>query len=142
MASGSRRETDWDDVREVLVALPGVEYQPPSPGVFPNGVVRANKRLLAYPVRRRVQQETGEDGEFVWVRTGESEKAALLHEDPATFFVTPHFATSPGVLVRLWRIDEQRLRQLLLDAWRTVASKRMLADFERSKTGADEQNQG
>jgi hypothetical protein len=27
--------------RAFLVTLPGVEYQPPGPGVFPNGVVRA-----------------------------------------------------------------------------------------------------
>jgi hypothetical protein len=120
---------DWEDVRDLFVALPGVEYQPPGPGVFPNGVIRANKRLLAYPVRGRVQKETGEDGELVWLRTGETEKPALLHENPATFFITPHLATSPGVIVRLWRIDEQHLGELVLNAWRTAASKRMIAEL-------------
>lgn len=138
MKPGKRRqEVDWEDVREFLAALPGVEHQPPGPGVFPHGVVRANKKLLAYPVLGRVQQETGEDGEFVWVRTAKLEKAALLHEDPATFFITPHFSTSPGVIVRLSRIDEQRLRELILDAWRAVATKRMLSELEQGEAERD-----
>lgn len=130
MPKRTRRELDWEDVRELLIALPGVEYQPPGPGVFPNGVIRANKRLLAYPVRGRVQEGAGE---LVWLRTGQMEKAALLHEDPATFFVTPHFSTSPGVIVCLWRVDEQHLRELIRDAWYAVASKRMRAELEQGQ---------
>jgi hypothetical protein len=132
MPKRRRRDFDWEDVRDLFAALPGVECQPTGPGVFPGGVVRSNKRLLAYPVRGRVQQETGEQGEFVWLRTGEMEKAALLQENPASFFVTPHFMSSPGVIVRLAHIDEEHLRELILNAWRTAASKRMLAELDEA----------
>lgn len=132
MPKRKRRELNWDDVRRFLVTLPGVEYQPPGPGVFPRGVVRANRKPLAYPVHRRVREETGEQGNLVWIRTSAVERPALLAGDPEAFFVTPHFATSPGVIVRLDKVDEQHLRELLTEGWRTVASKRMVAELEQA----------
>jgi CubicO group peptidase (beta-lactamase class C family) len=30
MPEERRQEVDWEDVRELLAALPGVEYQPPA----------------------------------------------------------------------------------------------------------------
>jgi hypothetical protein len=64
--------------------------------------------------------------EFVFVKAPPTEREALLHEDPATFFVTPHYANAPGVIVRLSRIDPDALSELLVQAWRTVAPKRLV----------------
>jgi hypothetical protein len=61
------------------------------------------------------------------------ERPALLQGDPSTFFATPHFESSHGVIVRLSRVDGERLRELLTEGWRTVASKRMRAAFDENE---------
>jgi hypothetical protein len=58
------------------------------------------------------------------------EREALLQGDPETFFITPHYDGYPAVLVRLDRVDPTELAELLEDAWRTQAPKRLIARYE------------
>jgi hypothetical protein len=58
------------------------------------------------------------------------EREALLQGDPDTFFTTPHYDGYPAVLVRLDKVDPTELAELLEDAWRTQASKRLIAQYE------------
>ncbi len=58
------------------------------------------------------------------------EREALLQGDPDTFFITPHYDGYPAVLVRLDRVDPTELAELLEDAWRTQAPKRLIAQYE------------
>jgi hypothetical protein len=55
------------------------------------------------------------------------EREALLQGQPRAFFTTPHYDGHPYVLVRLAAVDPQELAELLEDAWRTVAPKRLVA---------------
>ena len=43
------------------------------------------------------------------------------------FFTTPHYDGYPVVLVRLDVVSEQQLAELVEDAWRTQAPKRVIA---------------
>jgi hypothetical protein len=52
-------------------------------------------------------------------------KEALLADDPAVFFTTPHFDGYPAILVWLDRIDEQTLRETIIEAWLVRAPKKM-----------------
>jgi hypothetical protein len=56
-------------------------------------------------------------------------KATLLSSAPDVFFTTPHFDGHPSVLVRLARIRVKPLRELLVEAWRGRAPKRLVAEF-------------
>jgi hypothetical protein len=58
----------------------------------------------------------------------EEEKQALLAADPAKFFTEAHYNGFPAVLVRLAEVDEQELAELLTDAWRCRAPKRLVKD--------------
>jgi hypothetical protein len=51
------------------------------------------------------------------------QRDGLLAEDPATYYVTDHYVNYPAVLVRLNRIQQEALRDLLNVAWRFVMSK-------------------
>jgi hypothetical protein len=42
------------------------------------------------------------------------------------FFLTPHYEGWPGVLVRLEAVDPAQLAELVEDAWRTQAPKRLI----------------
>lgn len=50
-----------------------------------------------------------------------SEKAAVLAEHPDIAFTTPHFDGFAAVLVRLDRLDEDLLREIVTSAWRAAA---------------------
>lgn len=58
------------------------------------------------------------------------EREALLQGDPETFFITPHYDGYPAVLVRLDKVDPTEFAELLEDAWRTQAPKRLIAQYE------------
>ena len=48
----------------------------------------------------------------------EAEKQALLLGEPELFFSTPAYDEFPLVMVRLDRVDAERLAELVVDAWR------------------------
>jgi hypothetical protein len=48
----------------------------------------------------------------------EAEKQALLKGEPDLFFTTPGYEGWPLVMLRLDRVDEERLEELVTDAWR------------------------
>jgi hypothetical protein len=65
------------------------------------------------------------------VRTAdEAEKEFLVRAEPEKFFTIPHYDGYPSVLVRLAAVDRDELTELLTDAWRTRAPKRVLALLE------------
>ena len=58
------------------------------------------------------------------------EREALLQGEPEVFFTTPHYDGYPYVLARLDRIDPVELAELLEDAWRLRAAKRVVAAWD------------
>lgn len=62
------------------------------------------------------------------------EKDALLAADPAKFFTDDHYAGFPAVLVRLAAIEADELAELLADAWRTRAPRRLVKEWD-ARTG-------
>lgn len=52
-------------------------------------------------------------------------KDALIADDPAVYFTTPHFNGFPAVLVRLDAAATEDLEELLTEAWLTRAPKRL-----------------
>ena len=120
---------NWDDVWAILSELPGTELDPPSR--MP--AVRVCGTLVAYlPGNARSRPESAQPGEhFVVIRISYLDRAALLEENPETYFVTPHYQNYPGVLVRMRTIPPDRLlRRLLLNAYRLVAPKRLVRELD------------
>jgi hypothetical protein len=120
----------WETVWELLGDLPGTEQ-----GLLHhNPAVRVRGKLVAYlPNNSRSRPAHAADHEeFLVVRTDFGERAALLAEDPETFFVTPHYENYPGVLVRLASVRPDQLCELLTEAWRLVAPKRLVRDLDEA----------
>jgi len=59
------------------------------------------------------------------------EREALLQGQPEAFFTTPHYDGSPYVLIRLEAVDPEELAELVEDAWRIRAPRRLVAEYER-----------
>ncbi len=60
----------------------------------------------------------------------ESEKLELIASDAKKFFTEPHYNGFPAVLVRLAAIRVPELRELLTDAWRAQAPKKLVREFD------------
>ena len=58
------------------------------------------------------------------------DKEALLRGEPDVFFTTPHYDGYAYVLVRLAAVDPAALRELVEDAWRLQAPKRVVAGYD------------
>lgn len=118
----------WEAVLEFLKGLPEVEED--ATGKREVALVRGT--VIAYPAsnERSRPDNAEEDEEFVIVKIDRHERAALLQEAPETFFVTPHYQNYPGVIVRLATVQPGQLRELLIDAWRIAAPKRLVREFD------------
>jgi hypothetical protein len=106
----------WQSVCEFAKTLPGLEI---GSGAQPG-----------LSVRRKNIGWLREDGATMVVKVDYGERAALMREDPDTFFITSHYEKFPGVLVRLAGVDPEHLRELVTEAWRVRASKTQIRQFE------------
>jgi hypothetical protein len=61
-----------------------------------------------------------------------AEKEAVLAEHVDAVFTTPHFNGYPAVLVRLDRVDEPLLREIVISAWLAVAPAGLAEELRRS----------
>jgi hypothetical protein len=125
---------DWDDVRRIVAALPETsEEEGETIGWRVNGKPLAWER----PLRTSDLAALGDaapDGPILAARVpGLGAREALLADDPDVYFITPHFAKYPAVLVRLPDISVPELEELLTEAWLTQAPKRLAASFLASR---------
>jgi uncharacterized protein YdhG (YjbR/CyaY superfamily) len=91
-------------------------------------VVRVAGKVVAYLASNDRSRPSGvpDNEEFVIVRINFDRREHLLELNPEAFFVTPHYKNYPGVIVRLSTVDQRLLRDLLVEAWRLVAPKRLV----------------
>jgi hypothetical protein len=105
-------------VRRLALALPGVE----------EGLCYGTP---GFRVRGRFLARLWEDGETLIVKCGYDERDFRLRADPETFFTTEHYRGYPTVLVRLGRARRADVQELLEQAWRTQAPRRLIAEYDR-----------
>lgn len=117
----------WDDVRDIVERLPETEEQEAQG--LPRWKVRRKPVAWARPLRKADYEALGPDapdGPVLAVRTSDVlVKEALVADDPAVYFTTPHFDDYPAVLVRLEEIPLDELEELIVEAWITQAPKRL-----------------
>jgi hypothetical protein len=125
----------WEDVRRLVAGLPDTDEHP-SYGGQPSWRVHRKSFVWARPLRAADRAALGaaapDEAEPVLgvCVPDEGDKASLLAAAPEVFFTTPHFDGYAIVLVRLGRISVEELAELVEDAWRTRAPRRLLAAFD------------
>jgi len=104
---------DFDIVRKIGRQLPDVEEGT----MYGSPALKLRGRLVAcLAVNKSAEPES------LVVRTDFEERAALLAEAPETYYLTDHYVNHPVVLVRLARIRDDQLSDLLRSAWRFVTA--------------------
>jgi hypothetical protein len=107
-----------DTVRRMALALP-------------EAVERETWGAPTFRVRGKIFVMFAEGEREAWVKSTHDEQRALTQMDPGTFFVPPYVGPSGWVGVRFGTVDRDEMRELLTEAWRLTAPKRLVDAFER-----------
>ena len=109
---------EWKDVVEIASRFPGV-------------VEGTSYGTPSLTVRKKFMCRLRTNPDALVVRTIDlADRDALLKGEPDVFFITPHYDGYPAVLVRLDAVEETMLAELIEDAWRLQAAKRVVAAFD------------
>ena len=124
--------SDAEDVRRIALALPGTSQV--------EGQLRfaVDGKNFAWVWRERVKGQRARvpQPEVFAVRVAdEEEKQVLIASDPEKFFTEPHYNGYPAVLIRLAEIENEELAELVTDAWRIRAPRRVVAKFDAGAPG-------
>ena len=107
--------TQLGRVRRVCASIPGVEEKLShgEPTFF------TPKRVFAM----FADNHHGEGHLAVWLPAAEGVQAALIDEDPQTYFRPPYVGVNGWVGVELGRVDDEQLGALIREGFRLVEAK-------------------
>ncbi|MGH3472790.1 MAG: MmcQ/YjbR family DNA-binding protein [Nocardioidaceae bacterium] len=128
----------WDDVHQIAMTLPETSESLSAEETPDNWRVRGKLYAWNRPLRKGDLEALGDRaprGPILAARVPDvGVKEALVADDPAVYFTTPHFTGYAVILVRLDRISVADLRDLLVEAWLVQAPKRLAKEY-LSSTG-------
>jgi len=106
---------DFDAVREIALALPGVEES-----TTPRGTsLKVAGRMLACPAIH----SSAEPSSLV-VRVSAELRERLLATEPDAYYLTEHYVGYPSILVRLSRVSQDSLRDVLASSALELGEKK------------------
>jgi hypothetical protein len=83
----------------------------------------------AFYVGKKLFTRIKEDGETLAITSTERDKWMRLY--PGVYFVTDHYLNYAYVLAHMAKADPEQLKEVLLIAWRTRATKKLTDEFDR-----------
>jgi hypothetical protein len=107
----------FDDVKEIAEEFPGV-------------VEDTHYGTRALKVKGQMFVRLKEDGETLVVRCDMISRDMMLTAEPKLFYITDHYKNFPAILLRLNAVRVKRLREIVEDAWRFRAPKKLVAEYD------------
>jgi hypothetical protein len=127
----SRAVATVNDVRQIALSLPETAERESRGNM--EWRVRDKGFVWERPLRKGDIEALGDrvpDGPVFAAHTAdEGVKHALIAEDPAVFFTTPHFNGYAAILFELDRISIADLTELITDGWLARAPKKLADAF-------------
>ena len=106
-----------DELRQVVRSLPEAEE-------------RETWGHPTFRVREKMFAAMSDDGQQASVKATRQEQAALIAAAPETFGVPAYVGRHGWVSIQLATVDPAELRELLVEAWRQTAPKRLVAVYD------------
>jgi len=106
-----------DTVRRIALSMPDAEE-------------RETWETATFRVRNKIFVMFSEKERHLWVKSTHDEQTALVSMDEETFFVPPYVGPSGWVGVVINRVDPSEMRELITEAWRMTAPKRLVQSFD------------
>jgi hypothetical protein len=109
----------YADARRIVATLPGGEEVMVAEWGHPT--FRVNNKMFA---------SGAPDSTTMSVKASKEDQAELVASRPETFAVARYVGRFGWVEVQLSNVDETELRELLTDAWRRTAPKKLIRDLD------------
>lgn len=109
-----------EELRRIVLGLPEVEE-------------RETWGHPTFRVRDKIFVMLSDDGGSASVKATKDEQTALLAEDPEVFSFPAYVGRHGWVGVDVARIDSDHLRELLTEAWRLTAPKRLVRSYDSGR---------
>ena len=109
-----RKKIGFDTVRKIGLALPNVEEGT----IYGSPALKVRGKMFACLAVHR----SADPGSLA-IRIDFDQRDELIAADPDTYYLTKHYVNYPVVLVRLTRVHQDALRDLLLMGWRFVSTR-------------------
>ena len=123
IAGKTRAVVTLDDVRSFAITLPRTTE------AFVQGRVK-------FRVGRIVYVSFSRDGTLMGFGFPKEWREALVESEPDTFMLPRQSDLRYNwAVVRLAAIDDEEMRDLVLDAWAMVVPRKVAAEYERSRSG-------
>jgi hypothetical protein len=85
-----------------------------------------------FRIRNKLFAMMAADEATASVKAVPEEQAACIGSDPETFYMPPYVGKHGWIGIVLERIDRGELEELLTEAWRMTAPKRVLKTFDEA----------
>lgn len=122
---------DQEDVRRIALALPGASE---GEGHFGFSILNKGKAkgfVWAWNERVHPKKPKVPNPTVVAIRVADQfEKEALLGSGADHIFTEPHYNGYPAILVHLPLIEVSELEELITDAWRCMAPRALVQQFD------------
>ncbi|MGA9160275.1 MAG: MmcQ/YjbR family DNA-binding protein [Actinomycetota bacterium] len=100
---------------------------------LPEAEERETWETATFRVRNRIFVMFSDRERDLWVKSTYDEQRALTSMDPDTFFVPPYVGPNGWVGVRIRTVDPGELRELVTEAWRLTAPRRLVQAFDEAE---------
>jgi hypothetical protein len=108
------RALGFDAVRKMALALEGVEEAT----AYGSPCLKVGGHMFAcMAINKSVEPQS------LMIRVPIDQRDELVAEQPDIFYLTPHYAPYPCVLIRLSRVHPDALRDLLRGSWQEAARR-------------------
>ncbi len=97
---------------------------------LPEAEERETWETATFRVRGKIFFMFSEHERHAWIKSSADEQQALVAMDADAFFVPPYVGPSGWVGAVVSKADGDELRELVTEAWRMTAPKRLLAVFD------------
>ena len=118
-----------DELRRVVLALPEAEE-------------RETWGHPTFRVRDKMFAALSDDGQLASVKATREEQAALTAAAPETFGVPAYVGRHGWVSIQLATVDPTELAELVVEAWRQTAPRRLVAAYDAAPDAGQDGSHG
>ena len=97
---------------------------------LPRAEERETWETATFRVRDKIFFMFSEHERHAWIKATSDEQEALVSMSPDAYFVPPYVGSKGWIGVVLAKADGQEARELVTEAWRLTAPKRIVAAFD------------
>lgn len=113
---------DFEPIRQIALTFPGAE----------DSVSHENTPSIK--VRGKLMCRLHDNGEFIPIRLDFNLRDKYLDSHPEIFHLPDNFKPYPYIAMWIHNYDKKLLREVLELSWRGLASKKQIAEWEKSSS--------